>query len=68
MNQIINMIMRILIRKGVNAGISKGADMLSRKKNVDPNSAEGKQVRADAQQSAKTAKQGMRVIKRMGRF
>lgn len=68
MNQIINMIMRILIRKGINAGISKGTDMLSRKKDVDPNSAEGKQVRSDAQQTAKTAKQGMRVIKRIGRF
>ena len=68
MNQIINMIMRILIRKGVNAGISKGADMLSRKKDVDPNSAAGKQVRTDAQQTAKTAKQGMRMIRRIGRF
>lgn len=68
MNQIINMIMRQVIRRFINTGIDKGFDLFSKKKNVDPNSPQGKQLGTDAKSNAKTAKQSMRMIRRIGRF
>lgn len=68
MNQIINMIIRQVMRRFINTGIDKGFDLFSKKKNVDPNSPEGKQLGADAKGSAKTAKQSMSMIRRIGRF
>jgi hypothetical protein len=68
MNQIINMIIRQLTRRLINTGIEKGVGLFNRKKDVEPNSAESKQVRVDTQQTVKTAKQSMRMIRRIGRF
>jgi|GEM_PF-1535946 len=68
MNGIINMIVRMVVRKGINAGISKGADLLARDKNVDPNSPEAKANQQQGKKTAKTAKQSMKLMRRIGRF
>lgn len=68
MNQIINMIIRQVMRRFINKGIDKGFDHFGKKQNVDPNSPEGRQLGTEAKNNAKTAKQGMRMIRRIGRF
>ena len=68
MNQIINMIIRQVMRRFINKGIDKGFGHFSKKQNVDPNSSEGKRLGADARSNAKTVKQSMRMIRRIGRF
>jgi len=65
MNQIINIFIRILMRKGINAGIKKGVDLFSRKKTVDPSPPETRQAGAEPK---KNTKQTMRTIRRTGRF
>jgi hypothetical protein len=68
MNQIINMIMRQVMRKFITKGIDKGFDHFSRNSKIDPNSAEGKQADVNAKGAAKTAKQTMQMVRRLGRF
>lgn len=68
MNQIINMIMRQVMRKFISKGIDKGFAHFSRKSDVDPNSSEGRQATTNAKKTAKTAKQTMRMVRRLGRF
>ena len=68
MNQIINMIIRQVMRRFINTGIDKGFDLFSKKKDVDLNSPEGRQLGADGKNNAKIAKQGMRMIRRIGRL
>ena len=68
MNGIINMIIKILIRKGVNIGIDKGIGYFSKDKTIDENSPEAKANQQQANKTAKNAKQSMKVIRRIGRF
>ena len=62
------MIIRQVMRRFINKGIDKGFDHFGKKKNVDPNSPEGRQLGADAKNTAKTAKKSMQMIRRIGRF
>lgn len=70
MNQIINMFMRIVIRKLMNKGVGKGIDMLSSKQNSDErpmSKAERQQMRRNRQQM-RQAKQAARLARRTGRL
>jgi len=80
MNQIVNMIMRIFLRKIISKGMDKGFDMAAggRKKRAGGAgnqkasghgvSEEDRAEMASMKQSQKRAKQAMRVGKRIGRL
>ncbi|MDF0597465.1 hypothetical protein [Psychromarinibacter halotolerans] len=72
-NQIINMIFRMFVRKSLSRGMNKGFDMLAERqrrgkpdapRNPEAAQRTGKQGR----DAARRARQGMRVIRRIGRF
>jgi len=79
MNQIINMIIRQvmhrLVRKGVDAGFNKAAQ-ISRKRQpaIDDTEApsemtrEQRQARRQARQTEKNAKQSMKAVRRLNKF
>lgn len=69
-NQIINMVMRLFVQKGVNWGINKGAAMVAKR---NPASQTGKGGAGGASQStqardlAKRARQAAKITRRLGR-
>jgi len=75
-NQIINMVMRLFLRKVINQGINAGFDMATRrggKGKDDPGAAEpqGGQAQADdprGREAAKRMQKTMRLGRRIGRF
>ncbi len=65
MNQLINMAVRMLMRKGMNAGINKGVALAARKgKQPDAMTPEEQAQAKDAQQTAQKARKGMRAARR----
>ncbi|MEX5729383.1 hypothetical protein Ga0609869_002736 [Rhodovulum iodosum] len=66
-NRMINMAVRIVMRKLMNKGINAGVDLAARRGQGNDDPADP-QKRAAAQQTAKRARQAMRVTRRMGRF
>lgn len=71
MNQFVNMVMRILMRRVINTGINKGVGALSRRGGQESD-AEGPQTQRRstpaAGGSAKHLRRSARMIRRMGRF
>ncbi|MFN4131372.1 MAG: hypothetical protein ACK4GC_16370 [Paracoccaceae bacterium] len=67
-NQIINMVTRIFVRKGVNWGINKGTQMVSKrgKPAAAPTQA-GSPQSAQARETAKRARKAAAITRRMGR-
>lgn len=65
-NQLINMAVRIVMRKLMHKGINAGIDMASRRR-PGQEAADPRQ-KAEADQAAKRARKAMRVTRRMGRF
>jgi hypothetical protein len=63
-NKLIDMVLRIVMRKAINKGIDVGVDHAMRGRNADGPKA---QHRANRQQ-AKRAKQRLRMARRIGRF
>lgn len=68
MNQIINMIMRIVMHKGMNMGTNKGIDHIYSNKDTAPNSPEAKQTQKNAGAASKNANQTMLMARHLGRF
>lgn len=64
-NQIINMVMRLFLRKAINTGIDKGVGLMSKRKGGGDASPEQAQQGRD---NAKRAKQAMRVGRRVTRL
>ena len=68
-NQIINMVMRLFLRKFISKGIDKGFDMAAtRKKGPVPDPEAERLQKQQGSESAKRAKQAMRVGRRIGRM
>lgn len=69
-NQLINMAVRIVMRKLLHKGIDAGVDMASRRGHgADPEARpDDPQGRAQANETKKRLRQSMRVVRRMGRF
>ena len=74
-NQLVNMFFRIVARKFMNRGIDAGINAYSRrgKKNAGagteaPLSPEEKQRAQEARKMAQKARQGAKLVRRMGRF
>lgn len=68
-NQIINMVMRLFLRKVLSRGIDKGFDMFSKRGGggeTDPEAA--RMQEKQGRDSAKRAQQAMRVGRRIGRM
>ncbi len=68
MNGIINMIMRIVIQKGLSAVINKGMAYFYRDKNVDDKSPEAQANRENSKKSAQKTRRGIKMLRRIGRF
>lgn len=64
-NAIINMIMRLFLRRGMNAGINYMANRGRNPKDMTP---EERQNAKAGRENAKRAQQAMRVTRRMGKF
>ena len=64
-NQIINMVMRIFLRKGVNWGINKGTQMVS--KRGKPGASVPQTQTNEARETAKRARKAAAVTRRIGR-
>ncbi len=64
-NMVVRMIMHRVLGRGVNAGIDMATRKFSKKDDVDPNSPEGKRQAAQAQDLAKRSRQAMRLTRRM---
>lgn len=68
-NQIVNMILRQVMRRFINKGINAGVDMATRgRKGNDQDPKAARQQSAQGRDTAKRAKQAMRVGRRIGRF
>ncbi len=69
-NQIINLVMRLFLRKAISKGIDKGFDMAARRRKPgQPRDSEAERLeKQNGQESAKRAKQAMRVGRRIGRM
>ncbi len=69
-NQIVNMVMRLFVRKALSRGIDAGFDMMSKRRGAadpqDPDAARRQQ--AAGRENAKRAKDMMRLGRRIGRF
>ncbi|MEP2530631.1 hypothetical protein [Shimia sp.] len=66
-NQLINMITRMFIRKAMNHGVKAGVNALSSSDNAGRSKPRQKQG-GGAPQNTKRAKQAMRVARRVGKF
>ncbi|MDR7125192.1 hypothetical protein [Pseudotabrizicola sp. 4114] len=67
-NQIINMVMRIFMRKGVNWGINKGTQMMSKRgKPAAPTTTVDAGHSTQAREAAKRARKAAAVTRRIGR-
>lgn len=64
LNQIVNMVMRIFVRKGVNWGINKGAQAVAKRSPVKPG---GPTQAAHGRDIAKRARQAAKITRRLGR-
>mgnify|MGYP003626825862 CR=1 FL=1 len=64
-NAIINMIMRLFLRRGMNAGINYMANRGRNPKDMTP---EERQNAKAGRENARRAQQAMRVTRRMGKF
>ncbi|TCP61987.1 hypothetical protein EV663_103174 [Rhodovulum bhavnagarense] len=65
--QLINMAVRIVMRKFLNKGIDAGIDMATRRRQ-DTDPADRRDAHAQAQDTKKRVKQSMRIARRIGRF
>lgn len=65
LNQIVNMVMRIFLRKGVNWGINKGTKMMS--KGRKPAAPASVSHSAQARDAAKRARKAAAITRRIGR-
>lgn len=70
MNQIINMVMKIIMRKAINKGVDVGIQKASGmgRKGQGGDAPDNLQHRKQVQKSQKNAKQAMRVARRFGRM
>lgn len=66
MNQIINMVMRQIVRRLVNAGINKSVDMAAKRGKAGEELTPEQKKLAGA--NKKRAKQSVRMARRIGRF
>jgi hypothetical protein len=66
----INMVINQVMRRVINVGMTKGMDYLTRNKNkdLDENSPEAKQNRKNANDVSKSAKQTLKMARKIGRF
>jgi hypothetical protein len=64
-NQLLNMIFRMFLNRGINAGIDRVAGSGKSPKDMTPE--ERRQAR-EARQTAKRAKQAIRAARRIGKF
>jgi hypothetical protein len=64
LNQIVNMVMRIFVRKGVNWGINKGVDAVAQR---SPGKPVGPSQSAGVRDVAKRARQAAKITRRLGR-
>lgn len=68
LNQIVNMVMRIFLRKGVNWGINKGTKMMSKgRKPAAPTTPASVSHSAQARDAAKRARKAAAITRRIGR-
>jgi len=68
LNQIVNMVMRTLMRKGINWGINKGTQVLSRRgMAAPPPTAADHAHSAQAREAAKRARKAAAITRRLGR-
>ena len=65
MNQMVNMIVRMVMRQLIRTGIDKGSEHLARRNGGGEATPAQK---GQARQAQKRMRQGMRMIRRMGRF
>lgn len=68
MNGILNMIFRMLLRRGMHIGINKGLDYIARKKSQDPNDSTHAQNQKNTQQTAQNAKRAIHTVQRFRKF
>ena len=68
-NAMINMVMRLFLRKFTNKGIDAGFDMAARRgKTTDADPETQAHLQQQGRDNAKRAKQGMRAARRVTRF
>lgn len=68
LNQIINLITRIFVRKAVNSGINKGIDFAARRGKAAKDMTPAEHAQANsAREMAKKARKAARVTRRLGR-
>ena len=67
LNQIVDMVLRIFIRKGVNWGINKGVGMVKRGGKPDPGGPAHQQQSRQARDLANRAQKAARITRRLGR-
>ncbi len=65
MNQMMNMVIRMVMRRLVNLGITKGVDAWAKRQGRDDATPEQK---AQTAENKKRAKQAIRMTRRIGRF
>ncbi len=67
LNQIVNMVMRIFVRKGVNWGINKGTDVVARRGKSPAQMTHADHVQAgQARDMVKRARKAARITRRIG--
>lgn len=68
-NQILNMILRMFFRKAVNRGMTEGFRRMSKSgKGAGKNPEAAARNQKQGRDAARRARQGLRVIRRIGRF
>ncbi|MFN7223690.1 MAG: hypothetical protein ACK4MS_06715 [Paracoccaceae bacterium] len=68
LNQIVNMVMRIFVRKGVNWGINKGTDVVARRGKSPTQMTRADHIQAgQAREMVKRARKAARITRRIGR-
>jgi hypothetical protein len=69
MDRIANMIIRRVVNRVVGAGVDKGAEYLSARRNPDGQPSDiTPEQRAQVQKTSRNARQAMRLARRLGRF
>ena len=69
MNQVVNMITRLVLRRAIKTGIDAGVNLAAKRRGGDPQNPEAaKHQGAQGKQTAKRARQAMRLSRRIGRF
>jgi hypothetical protein len=68
LNQIVNMVMRLFLRKGVNWGINKGTQMMAKRgKSAGSGQMADHAQGAQARETAKRARKAAAITRRLGR-